>query len=199
VKSVATIVALLAGLVLLVAVWIPRAIGAERVFAEIHAGRTSVGTDGHVREYGYGQIRFNGRGPEAWRWTAVGHYEQRRRLERQVAQLRRQLRQARRELRRRHEESSLHAIALASVAYNVDERTLVRKARCETGGTFSPFAANPRSSARGLFQFLTTPRGGTWATTPYRRFSVFDRYANALAAAWMHSADVRRGGEWECR
>jgi len=101
------------------------------------------------------------------------------------------------ELRRRHEQSSLTAIALASTAYGVDHAMLVRKARCETGGTFSPFAANPRSSARGLFQFLTWPRGGTWATTPYARFSVFDPYAASLAAAWMHR--VGRGREWECR
>ena len=109
----------------------------------------------------------------------------------------RTIKRLKRELRRRHETSSLRAIALAATAYGVSESMLVRKARCETGGTFSPFAANPRSSARGLFQFLTWPHGGTWATTPFARFSVFDPYAASLAAAWMHK--VGRGREWECR
>lgn len=46
------------------------------------ATATVVGRDGHVRELGYGQIRFNGRGPEAWRWQLV---TTRRRLERRLA------------------------------------------------------------------------------------------------------------------
>ena len=99
------------------------------------------------------------------------------------------------ELRRRHQDNSLEAIAYASTAYGVSYTTLRRKAYCETGGTFSPYAKNRSSSASGLFQFLTS----TWATTPYGRYSIFDPYANALAAAWMHSPAVGRGNEWVCQ
>jgi hypothetical protein len=70
---------------------------------------------------------------------------------------------------------------------------LWRKARCETGGTFSPRSYNNWSGASGLFQFLAS----TWQSTPYRAFSVMNPYANALAAGWMHS--VGRGGEWACQ
>lgn len=107
----------------------------------------------------------------------------------------RTIRQLQRELRQRHEPSSVRAIALASVAYRVSFNTLYRKAACETGGTLSPFAYNRGSHASGLFQFLPS----TWRSTPYGRYSIWDPYANALAAAWMHSPAVGRGGEWVCR
>jgi hypothetical protein len=70
---------------------------------------------------------------------------------------------------------------------------LWRKARCETGGTFDPRAINPGSGAAGLFQFLPS----TWASTPYRMFSMMSPYASALAAGWMH--EQGRGGEWACQ
>lgn len=84
------------------------------------------------------------------------------------------------------------AIGLACTAYG-HCADLWRKARCETGGTFSARAYNPGSQASGLFQFLPS----TWASTPYGRFSVWSAYANALAAGWMHAHG--RGGEWACR
>lgn len=93
----------------------------------------------------------------------------------------------------RPRDHSLRAIAFASTAYGVSYSTLRRKAYCETGGTFDPYAKNPRSTASGLFQFLTS----TWASTPYAGFSIWDPYANALAAGWMHAHG--RGGEWACR
>ena len=127
------------------------------------------------REVGYGQVAFRGKGPEAWHWETV--------------KARRELRQLRRTLR--HRSSSLEAIALASTAYGVDYWTLRRKAACES--RFNPQARNPQSTASGLFQFLTS----TWASTPYRRLSIWSPYASALAAGWMH--DVGRGGEWVCR
>lgn len=96
-------------------------------------------------------------------------------------------------LKHRWRDVSLEAISYASTAYGVSYSTLRRKASCETGGTFDPYARNRTSSASGLFQFLTS----TWASTPYRSYSIWDPYANALAAAWMH--DVGRGGEWACR
>lgn len=106
-----------------------------------------------------------------------------------------------------HRPSVAEALNLACAVYG-GCATLWRRARCETGGTLDPRAANRHSSARGLLQFLTTGPvhrygdhllvdGGTWATTPFWRFSVFSPYANALAAGWMiyHG----RGGEWDCR
>jgi soluble lytic murein transglycosylase-like protein len=120
-----------------------------------------------LRQMGYGQIRYAGKGPEAWHWKYV---------------------QLRRSLVARP--STLEAIALASTAYRVSYSTLRRKAWCES--RFDPWARNG-SEASGLFQFLPS----TWRTTPYAGFSVFDPFANALAAGWMHS--VGRGGEWSCR
>lgn len=134
------------------------------------------------RVVGYGQIRYRGLGPE--RWAARYRAEHR-----EVAELRRQLRRERRVLL--EAPSVVEAINLASAVYG-NGPTLWRKARCETGGTFNPRAANP-SGAAGLFQFL----GSTWASTPFAGFSVWSPYANALAAGWMHAHG--RGGEWSCR
>lgn len=83
------------------------------------------------------------------------------------------------------------AINLACTVYG-NCATLWRRAGCETGGTFNPRAYNS-SGASGLFQFLPS----TWRTTPYRNYSVWSPYANALAAGWMLS--VGRGNEWSCR
>lgn len=93
----------------------------------------------------------------------------------------------------RPRDHSLRAIAFAATAYGVSYSTLRRKAYCETGGTFDPYAKNRHSTASGLFQFLTS----TWASTPYASYSIFDPYANALAAGWMHAHG--RGAEWACR
>lgn len=175
------------------AIGMPALVGADGAIAEAAGTRVVVGADGNVREYGYGLIRFNGKGPERWRYSAVIHYEERRQAETAVGKTKRSLASAQRQLRARHEPSSRSAIALAATAYGVSYSMLYRKAGCETGGTFSPYAKNPSSTASGLFQFLTS----TWATTPYARFSIWDRYANALAAGWMHANN--RGGEWQCR
>jgi hypothetical protein len=163
--------------------------GAALDYEYARAGDPPPGTvriEGPRKTFGHGLIRIGGKGAEAWRWEYVKAV---RRLNWHAERLR----QARRELRQRHEASSLEAIALASVAYGVDHNTLIRKARCETGGTFSPYAKNPNSTASGLFQFLTS----TWASTPYGHLSIWDPYANALAAGWMHARG--RGGEWVCR
>jgi hypothetical protein len=81
------------------------------------------------------------------------------------------------------------AIDLACVIYG-NCSSLWSKARCESH--LWRYAHNP-SGASGLFQFLP----GTWSSTPFGRFSVYDPYANALAAGWMHRAG--RGREWVCR
>jgi hypothetical protein len=102
--------------------------------------------------------------------------------------------------------SVTEALNLACAVYG-DCATLWRRARCESH--LYRYAANRGSSARGLLQFLTTGwvrrygdharvNGGTWATTPFWRFSPFSPYANALAAGWMLSV-AHRGSEWSCR
>lgn len=83
----------------------------------------------------------------------------------------------------------VEAINLACAAYGWCS-TLWRKADCESG--LEPGAKN-NSGASGLFQFLPS----TFASTPFRRFSIWSPYANALAAGWMHANG--RGSEWVCR
>jgi len=110
-----------------------------------------------------------------------------------------QLRELRRSLQSRkldvvHRPDSMEAIRLASIAYDVSYGLLERRARCETGGSFSRYSKNRYSTASGLFQFLYP---STWNRTPYRDESVWSPYANALAAAWMERNG--HGGEWTCR
>jgi hypothetical protein len=81
------------------------------------------------------------------------------------------------------------AIGIACTVYRVSCATLWSKARCES--RLWRYAHNP-SGASGLFQFLP----GTWRSTPFARFSVWDPYAASAAAAWMHV--VGRGEEWVC-
>jgi hypothetical protein len=82
-----------------------------------------------------------------------------------------------------------NAINLACVIYG-NCSSLWSKARCESH--LWRYAHNP-SGASGLFQFLPS----TWGSTPFRAFSIYDPYANAMAAGWMHRAG--RGNEWVCR
>lgn len=78
-----------------------------------------------------------------------------------------------------------------ALRWRVSPAMLMRKARCES--RMNPRAVNASSGAAGLFQFMPS----TWASTPYRRRSIFSAEYSALAAAWMHAAG--RGGEWACR
>jgi hypothetical protein len=89
----------------------------------------------------------------------------------------------------RYDPETSTAIGLACTVYGHCSE-LWRKARCESH--LWRYARNP-SGASGLLQFLPS----TWASTPYARFSVYDPYANALAAGWMHAHG--RGGEWVCQ
>jgi len=82
------------------------------------------------------------------------------------------------------------AIGLAATVYGHGAE-LWRKARCESN--MHRYSVNASSGASGLFQFLAS----TWRSTPFGGYSVFDPYANALAAGWMHAHG--RGGEWVCR
>jgi hypothetical protein len=95
-----------------------------------------------------------------------------------------------RQLMARHQRSSIvSAIRLGARAYGQSSSTLIRKASCESH--LWPYAHNP-SGASGLFQFLPS----TWASTPFSAFSIWNPFAQSLAAAWMHRAG--RGGEWAC-
>jgi hypothetical protein len=165
------------------------------VVALVFAGsldRASVGglaaqPDG-LRVIGHGQIRYAGHGPEFWHLRFV---QERRRAQTLRADLLEQ-------------PAVGEAINLACVVYGHCAE-LWRKARCES--TLGRHLASASSSARGLFMFLTEGRvrayaggwsdGGTWATTPFWRFSPMSLYANALAAGWMHANG--RGGEWVCQ
>lgn len=137
---------------------------------------------GH-RQIGYGQIRYEGHGPEWWANRSRSWHHRARALHRELVTTRREL---------RHQPSVVEAINLACATYGWCS-TLWRKAGCETGGTFSPRSLNGSSGAAGLFQFLPS----TWRSTPYGGFSVWSPYANAMAAGWMH--DHGRGGEWACQ
>jgi hypothetical protein len=150
------------------------------VLGDVHAHRT----------IGYGQIRYDGAGPE--RWARRARVARRRvvELRAEVAALHQDLRRERRVVL--HDPNVVEAINLACATYPGYCATLWRKARCETGGTFDPHAANS-SGASGLFQFMPS----TWASTPYGVFSIWSPYANALAAGWMH--EHGRGSEWACR
>jgi hypothetical protein len=128
--------------------------------------------------------RIRGRGVHYWHHRAKTNY-------REMRQYRRRVRELRREVLRRWNYPQL--IAVAAWTYGVDVATLERKARCESEN-FTDFY-NESSGASGVMQFLPS----TWATTPYRRFSIFDPFTNVLAGAWMHTARVGRGGEWVCR
>lgn len=127
---------------------------------------------------------YRGRPASAWARRA-------RSLQSVVAHQRRSARRLRRELRAAA--PIREAIGLAAVVYRVPSSTLWRKALCETGGTLNPYSRNRSSNASGLFQFLPS----TWRTTPFAGFSIWDPFASALAAGWMHARG--RGGEWECR
>lgn len=85
----------------------------------------------------------------------------------------------------------MHALRLASALYGVPLSQLVGVGTCESHLT--PTSQNRSSTAAGLFQFLDS----TWARAGVPGFSVYDPYANALAAARLVKAD---GGwhEWSC-
>lgn len=139
------------------------------------------------RTIGYGQIRYQGLGPERWarryRRTQSALIWSRGEIKR----LRLELKKQRRIVLRKPQ--VVEAINLACATYGSCS-TLWRKAQCES--LLNPNAQN-RSGASGLFQFLP----GTFRSTPYGRLSIWSPYANALAAGWMHAHG--RGGEWVCQ
>jgi hypothetical protein len=119
------------------------------------------------------QKRVQGKTADQWHHVAQRYLSRKRSLQRAI----------------RFDPEVTNAINLACTIYGHCGE-LWSKARCESH--LWRYAHNP-SGASGLFQFLP----GTWNSTPFGRFSVYDPYANALAAGWMHRAD--RGSEWVCR
>jgi uncharacterized protein YraI len=81
-------------------------------------------------------------------------------------------------------------ITVAANKYGQSPSAMIAVARCESH--LDPNAVNRSSGASGLFQFLP----GTFRSTPYASYSIFDPWANANAAGWMWS--VGRRGEWVC-
>lgn len=113
----------------------------------------------------------------------------RRKVRRQYLTISRQRNHLRRAAR---SYGSIHnMISVAAVAYGQSSGMLLRKAECESH--LWPYARNASSGASGLFQFLPS----TWRSTPFGGFSIFDPFAQALAAGWMHARG--RGSEWVCR
>lgn len=82
------------------------------------------------------------------------------------------------------------ALRLAVARYDVPYSWLNRVSWCE-----SRWKADPphNNTSRGLFQF----QPGTWASTPYRRLSMVNARASALAAGWMY--EHGRAAEWVCK
>jgi hypothetical protein len=117
--------------------------------------------------------KVQGKNAAQWHHVAQRYLSRRRSLQRAI----------------RFDPEVTNAINLACVIYGSCS-SLWSKARCESH--LWRYAHNP-SGASGLFQFLPS----TWGSTPFRAFSIYDPYANALAAGWMHRAG--RGGEWVCR
>jgi hypothetical protein len=160
----------------------------------------AIGRGEHRRVVGYGQIRFDGLGPEAWHARFVRATRERENLQRRLTVRVWQVYRLRRTLL--HRTSSLEALRLAAITFRVPFSLLYRRASCESTGqppadppserTLNPAARNRSSTAEGLLQFLHS----TWASTPYRHESALSPYANALAAGWMIRSG--RGGEWQC-
>jgi hypothetical protein len=84
--------------------------------------------------------------------------------------------------------SVTEALNLAATVYG-NGATLWALARCESN--LNPQARNASGSS-GLLQFMPS----TFASTPYRGFSIWSPYANALAGGWMLTQGRR--GEWVC-
>jgi uncharacterized protein YgiM (DUF1202 family) len=79
----------------------------------------------------------------------------------------------------------------AADQYGQPREDMLRVARCESD--MIPSAVNPYGGSYGLFQF----KPGTWLSTPYAEYDIFDPRASANAAAWMWSEGRRR--EWVCQ
>lgn len=82
-------------------------------------------------------------------------------------------------------------IYAAADYYGQPREDMLRVARCESD--LVPMATNVEGGSYGIFQFKT----GTWLSTPYAEYDIFDPRASAYAAGWMWS--VGRRNEWVCQ
>jgi len=144
---------------------------AAEVLAVIPAGGAVLLTGRH--DNGYVEVEY--RGAEGW---ARGEY-----LVAAAA--------AEREPNGFSEAEIVGIIEAAAAYYDQPVEDMLRVARCESD--LVPRAVNERGGSYGIFQFKT----GTWLSTPYAEYDIFDPRANAYAAAWMWS--VGRRNEWVCQ
>ncbi len=79
----------------------------------------------------------------------------------------------------------------AADRYGQPREDMLRVARCESN--LDPAAINRDGGSYGLFQF----KPGTWLSTPFGEYDIFDPRASANAAGWMWSEGRRR--EWVCQ
>jgi hypothetical protein len=93
--------------------------------------------------------------------------------------------------RRMSPEEIIPYIYAAADYYGQPREDMLRVARCESD--LVPMAINAEGGSYGIFQFKT----GTWLSTPYADYDIFDPRASAYAAAWMWS--VGRRNEWVCQ
>jgi hypothetical protein len=82
-------------------------------------------------------------------------------------------------------------IYAAADRYGQPREDMLRVATCESD--LVPTAVNGPGGSYGLFQF----KPGTWLSTPFAEYDIFDPRASANAAAWMWSVGRRR--EWVCQ
>jgi hypothetical protein len=92
---------------------------------------------------------------------------------------------------RHSEKEILKFIGKAAKKYGQSKKAMERVARCESA--LDPCAVNRSGPYYGMFQFLKS----TWKTTPYKKRSIWDPEAQALATAWMWKQG--RKNEWACK
>lgn len=85
----------------------------------------------------------------------------------------------------------IEIIYAAADRYGQPREDMLRVARCESD--LVPSAVNRPGGSYGLYQF----KPGTWRSTPFGDYDIFDPRPNANAAAWMWSEGRRR--EWVCQ
>ncbi len=86
------------------------------------------------------------------------------------------------------ERQIIQIIHEAADRHNQPRDDMLRVARCESN--LDPRAINGPGNTHGLFQFLP----GTFATTPYAEYDIYDPWANANAPGRMWSEGRRTSG-----
>jgi hypothetical protein len=84
----------------------------------------------------------------------------------------------------------VQAIDAAASKYGLDPTTLLTIAYIETGGTYDPFSKNPKSSAKGLFQFINKT-GKAYGLTGKEAYDV-EQAADAAARLTVDNMEALR-------